>query len=182
MNKFMKWISLLLVAVLLCSVVGCGKDEGKKPSARNDEEDKVDMSAYIGTWQGSDHDGENVVHYLVFGESGYWYVYMNRESLARAIGQRGQYVSFKVTFEGDADKGTKPLNVSAHTGCYYEYVEYGADAFSMDENGEVSFASAKNVLFTKVSGKTGQPDKTYVDQAKDLFDRAKEQADEAKEQ
>ena len=197
MYMFKKWICLLLIAIMMLSIVGCGKDDETQVEipVPTQTESKVDMSAFIGTWKGSDHDEENVIHYLICDQEGYWNVYMNYETLVRAIKQRyDQYVSFHITFEGNPEQGKLPLNVSAHTGCHYEYVKYGEDAFAIDENGKVTLKSAKNVLFSKASKESGSPQEivvdegkkiTVADQARDLFDRAKmaakEQADQAAE-
>ena len=169
MNKLTKWISLLLAVVLVFALAGCGKDESpKKESAKTTSTAKPDMSSYIGTWQGSDHDGENVVHYLIFDKEGYWHVSMNYATLKRAIKQLpNQLVSFTVFCK---------LQNSDHTGCYYEYVKYDGDEFSMDEDGNVIFKAMENVVFTKFSKATGEPDDQIVEQAKDLFDRAREEA------
>ena len=193
MHMFKKWVCLLLVVIMAISIVGCGKEDEVQdeiPTPKQTES-KEDMSAFVGTWKGSDHDEENIIHYLICDQEGYWNVYMNYATLERAIEQRvEQYVSFHITFEGNPDKGQPPLNVSAHTGCYYEYVKYGEDALSIDKSGKVSLKSAKNVLFTKISKETGAPKElvvdvgknlTVADQARDMFDRAKaavkEQAD-----
>ena len=169
MNKLTKWISLLLAVVLVFALAGCGKDESpKKESTKTTSAAKPDMSSYIGTWQGSDHDGENVVHYLICGEDGYWHVYMNRATLKRAVKQLpNQLVSFSVFCK---------VQNSDHTGCYYEYVKYNGDEFSKDKDGNVIFKSMENVLFTKVSKAAGEPDDKIVEQAKDLFDCAREEA------
>ena len=169
MNKLTKWIALLLAVVMAFALAGCGKDKGSKKDADKDSPaDKLDMSAYIGTWQGSDHDVENVVHYLIFDEDGYWHIYMNHSTLQRAIKQLPtQLVSFAVFCK---------LQNSDHTGCSYEYVEYEGEEFSMDEDGNIIFKTANGVVFTKVSDKTGEPDDGIAAQARDLFDRAREEA------
>lgn len=169
MNKLTKLISLLLAVALVFALAGCGKDESpKKDSTKTTSAEKPDMSSYIGTWQGSDHDGENVVHYLIFDEEGYWHVSMNYATLTRAIKQLpDQLVSFSVFCK---------VQNSDHTGCYYEYIKYDDDEFSMDKDGNVICKSMEDVLFTKVSDATGEPDGEIKTQAKDLFDRAREEA------
>lgn len=169
MNKMTKWVSLLLAVVLVFALAGCGKEESpKKSSQKTTSAEKLDMTSYIGTWQGSDHDGEKVVHYLVFDKEGYWHVYMNYTTLVRAIKQLpNQLVSFPVF--------SKVQN-SDHTGCHYEYVKYDGNEFSMDKDGNVISKSMEDVLFTKVSDATGEPDDKVVEQAKDLFDCAREEA------
>lgn len=162
MNKLAKCISLLLVLVVMFSLVGCGK----KASRDKNNKPVVDVEPYIGTWRASDHDGEKVVHYLIFDEKGYWNVYMNYDTLLRAIKQLPeQLVSFKVFCE---------LQKSGHTGCYYEYVEnieYTED-FSIDEEGKMSSKEMEKVLFTKISTHFGEPSSNVVAEARDLFDRA----------
>ena len=174
MSKLSKWISLVLALVLAVSLVGCGKksSDKKQPAKKTEAVSKVDMSSYIGTWKGSDHDGEDVVHYLIFGKDGYWHVYMNHATLKKAIKQLpDRYVSFKVTFTMEDAR-----NNSDHTGCFYEYVEYDADDFSFDKDGKVVSKSIENVLFEKVSEKTGEPEESIVEQAQDLFIRARKDA------
>lgn len=174
MNKFKKWISLALTLLLVVSMVGCGKEpsDKKQPVKKTEAVSKVDMSSYIGTWKGSDHDGENVVHYLIFDKDGYWRVYMNYDTLKKAIKQLpDRYVSFKVTFAMEDAR-----NNSDHTGCVYEYVKYDADEFSLDKDGKVVSKSMTNVLFEKVSEKTGEPEENIVEQAQDLFIRARKEA------
>lgn len=164
MKNLTKSICLLLVAVLLLTLAGCGKSE---QGVTNDgAQSVVDTKPYIGTWRGSDHDGENVVHYLIFDENGYWNIYMNYNTLLRAIKQLPeQLVSFKVFCE---------LQKSNHTGCYYEYVEdiAFAEDFSIDANGTMKAAASEDVFFTKISTHSGEPDSHVVAQSRDLFDRA----------
>ena len=167
MNKWIKWICLLLVTVLVLSVCGCHKEGA---SSADESKETVDLEPYIGTWRASDHDGENVVHYLIFDEKGYWNVYMNFATLSRAIKQLPeQLVSFKVFCE---------LQKSNHTGCHYEYVEdiAFAEEFTIDKNGQLSGNGKDDVLFTKISVHSGEPSSDVVEEASDLFDRARENA------
>ena len=177
MKKVTKSFCFLLAMLLLLSLLGCGKKASKsdkKPSVADEETESVDMMSYIGTWQGSDHDMENIVHYLIFDENGYWNVYINYATLKRAIKQMPErYVSFKITFEGE-----QPRNNSEHTGCYYEFVPYGKDVFFMDDDGKVICESMKDVSFTKVSEEAGEPSGVVREQARDLFDRVLIAADQ----
>lgn len=167
MNALKKWISLALVAVLLLSLCACGKNENK--AQEGDNKAVVDTEPYIGTWRASDHNGEDVVHYLIFDEKGYWNIYMNYSTLLRAIRQLpDQLVSFKMFCE---------LQKSKHTGCYYEYVEDIAftDDFSIGENSRLTAPTSiavEGVFFTKISTHSGDPDSKVVAEARDLFDRA----------
>lgn len=164
MNKLTKWMCWLLVCVLTLSLCACGR-ESKNPVDENGKP-VVDVEPYIGTWRADDHDGENVVHYLIFDEKGYWNVYMNYGTLLRAIKQLpDQLVSFKVFCE---------LQKSNHTGCYYEYVEDIAftEDFSIDANSKMSAVAFEGVLFTKISTHSGDPSSAVVAEARDLFDRA----------
>lgn len=164
-----KVLCLLLAATMVFAIVGCGKDDTKAPtssSSENENEDTLDVDTLIGTWQGSDHDEENVVHYLIFDENGYWNIYMNYPTLLRAIKQKSdQLVSFTVFLK---------LQNSDHTGCFYEYVEDSSfvKQFVMDEDGNLMFAADEDVLFTQVSTESGEPSDEIVAQARDLFDRA----------
>lgn len=164
MNKLTKSICWLLVCVLMLSLCACGKT-GQDHSG-DSSKTTVDTKPYVGTWRASDHDEENVVHYLIFDEMGYWNVYMNYSSLLRAIKQLpGQLVSFKKFCE---------LQKSKHTGCYYEYVEdmEFAEDFTIDATGKMTAAALEGIFFTKISTHSGEPDTHIVSQARDLFDRA----------
>lgn len=164
MSKLTRWICLALVTMLLLSVCGCSKDG--QPSANKGAKPAVDTEPYIGTWQGTDHDGENVVHYLIFDEKGYWNVYMNYSTLLRAIKQLpDQLVSFKVFCE---------LQKSNHTGCHYEYVEdiEFTEDFAIDASGKMTAVASEDVSFTKVTTHSGEPSSAVVAEARDLFDRA----------
>lgn len=177
MNKLTKWIALLLIMALMLPMIGCGKDKNgqdghtEKNSATQPsvgEIPETETPSYIGTWQGNDHDAEKVVHYLICDEDGYWHVYMNHETLKRAIKQLpNQLVSFMVFCK---------LQNSDHTGCFYEYVECAGDEFSVDEDGTMMYTALDGIVFTKVSDETGEPNDNIVAQAKDLFDRAREEA------
>lgn len=174
MKTFTKVICLALAAVLVTvSFAGCG-DKKKSSGKGNDKvadntvtataDDNVDVDL-IGTWKGSDHDGENIVHYLVFDENGYWNVYMNYTPLVRAIRQLpGQLVSFKKFCD---------LQNSDHTKCNYEYVEDSTFAgFSLNEDGQLVYDELDDVYFTKISDQVGTPGEDVAAQARDLFDRA----------
>ena len=152
----------LMIAVCL---FGCGEEDKKKAES-------TDLSAYFGTWQGSDHDEENVVHYLIFDNDGYWKVSMNYTPLVRAIKQLpDQLVSFKIFCQ---------LQNSAQTKCFYEYIKNDGitydDYFTIDEDGEMTENGNDEVYNTKISTHTGEPDSTIAAQAQDLFDRAREEA------
>lgn len=162
MKIFTKLLCLLLALVMTLSLFGCGK------TASSDKNNKtvVEVEPYIGTWEGNDHDGENIVHYLIFDEQGYWNVYMNYGTLLRAIKQLpDQLVSFKVFRE---------LQKSEHTGCYYEYVEDIAftEKFSIDPDNTLTSVGSAEVFFTKVSTHSGEPSSDVAAEARDLFDRA----------
>lgn len=167
--SFKRVLSLLLAVTMVFMFVGCGKDDTKSPtssSSKDEEEEALDVDALIGTWRGSDHDGESVVHYLIFDENGYWNIYMNYSTLLRAIKQKSdQLVSFTVFLK---------LQNSDHTGCFYEYVEDSSftKQFVMDEDGNLMFATDEDVLFTQVSAASGEPSEEVVAQARDLFDKA----------
>lgn len=177
MNKLTKWIALLLVMALMLSVIGCGKNKDgkdeeavKTPTTQSADEEspETEKPFYIGTWQGSDHDTENVVHYLICDKDGYWHIYMNHETLKRAIKQLpNQLVSFTIF---------RKLQNSDHTGCFYEYVECTGEEFSINEDGNIVLQSLEDVVFTKVSDEIGEPNDRITAQAKDLFDRAREEA------
>ena len=162
MKKLSKWISLALVMVLLLSLFGCGK----KASPNKNNAASVDLEPYIGTWRASNHNGERVVHYIIFDENGYWNVYMNYTTLLKAIKQLpNQLVSFKKFCE---------LQNSDHTGCYYEYVEDSnyTDIFYIEEDGRMLSTEMDKVFLQKVSEHSGEPDADVVAEARDLFDRA----------
>ena len=158
-----KMVCVLLAALMIFSVVGCGNG--------NKKADK-DYAPYIGTWQGDDHDNEEVVSYLIFDEGGYWKIYMDYEPLVKAIRQRpDQLVSFSVFCK---------LQNSAHTGCYYEYISIDSvdytEIFSFDDGALVG--SDESVLYEKISTHSGTPGDDVVNQARDLFDRALIEANE----
>ncbi len=166
MNKVTKMLCFLLAMILMLSLGACGEANGEKPDNSEARED------YIGTWKGSDHDGENVVHYLVFDNDGYWKVYLDYAPLVRAIKQLpDQLVSFKVFCR---------LQNSGQTKCYYEYVENGdldyTTAFTLDADGKLKENIETEVVFTKISTHSGEPDETVVQEARELFDRAREEA------
>ena len=165
MKNAMRWICALVALVMLLSVSACKKQ---------DLPDSVkDSKTYIGTWRGSDHNEDKVVHYLIIDEKGYWNVYMNYTTLVRAIKEMPeQLVSFKIF--------TKVQN-SKLTGCYYEYVEFAAgemanDVFVMNEETALSLKADDNVQYTKVSDEIGEPGADIVEEARDLFDNAREEA------
>ena len=165
MNTMKKWLCVLLALMMAVCLFGCGEDDKKN-------EEPADVSAYLGTWQGSDHDEENVVHYLIFDNDGYWKVSMNYTPLVRAIKQLpDQLVSFKIFCQ---------LQKSGQTKCFYEYIENGdnsyADYYTIGEDGKMTENGIDGVHYTKVSAHTGEPDSTIVAQAQDLFDRAREEA------
>lgn len=162
MKKTMRLLAAFIALLMLTSLLGCNKKETKKETA------SVDTTAYIGTWQGGDHDGENVVHYLVFDENGYWNVHMNYAPLVKAITQLpGQLVSFKAFRE---------VQNSAHTQCYFEYVEntdqvHYIDLFSVNEEGVMSEKGAE-VQYARIAADSGELSSAILDEARDLFDRA----------
>lgn len=167
MKTMTKLLCCLLAVIMLLALCGCGENEGEQV-------DNTEAKAkYVGTWQGSDHDGENVVHYLIFDNEGYWNVYMNITTLTRAIKQLpDQLVSFK-TF--------REVQNSDHTGCFFEYVKDAdgvdyTECFSIDEEGQLTKNEETDVYFTKFSTHTGEPDETMIGEARDLFDRARESA------
>ena len=165
MNKLLKWICLMLVAVLMLPMVGCKKKV--QPSAPIAV---VDIEDYLGTWQSSAHDGEKVVHYLIFDEDGYWNVHMNYPTLTRAIRQKpDQLVSFAVFCE---------LQNSKHTGCHYEYVDDATytERFYIDDEGNLVDKEDEEVVFAQISKDSGEPTETMKKEAADLFDRAREEA------
>lgn len=162
MNKCVKLLCLLLVLVMLSALFGCGKHDKNRP----DGDDAQDIQPYIGTWKAADHDGENIVHYLIFDENGYWNVFMNYEPLLRAIKQLPeQLVSFKVFCA---------VQKSGHTGCYYEYVENASFAkeFLINEDGVLFSKEDETLLYEKVSTHSGEPSADVIAEARDLFDRA----------
>lgn len=168
MSKIVRVVCYLLVVSMALCLCACGvQTEDEKPDNAEAKE------RYIGTWQGSDHDGESVVHYLIFDAEGYWRVYMNYATLTRAIKQLpDQLVSFKIFCQ---------LQNSGQTGCFYEYVKDDngidfVDDFTIDEDGRLTENKETDVYFTKVSTHTGEPDETMVNEARDLFDRAREKA------
>lgn len=159
MKKWIRFICLIMTFVIMLSLFGCGKKTHKK-------EKPVNITPYLGTWQGNDHTGEDVVHYLIFDSNGYWNIYMNYDTLLRAIKQLpDQLVSFKVFCD---------VQKSEHTGCYYEYivgVDYVNDYY-VNEEGRLCSTSADEVIFTKLYDDVGEPNATVVSEARDLFDRA----------
>ena len=166
MNKVTKALCFLLAMILVLSLCACGEENGEKNDNSEARED------YIGTWKGSDHDGENVVHYLIFDNDGYWKVYLDYTPLVRAIKQLpDQLVSFKVFCQ---------LQNSGQTKCYYEYVENGdvdyTVTFTLDADGKLKENVETEVVFTKISTHSGEPDETVVQEARELFDRAREEA------
>ena len=62
MRMFKKMMCLVLALLMAVCTFGCGKSNNENPNQ---------PASYIGTWKGSDHDGEKVVHYLIFDEDGY---------------------------------------------------------------------------------------------------------------
>ena len=165
MKKYMRWICLILVVVLMLSTIGC-----KKKSQQKSPVPVVNTEKFIGTWQGSDHDGEKVVHYLIFDDNGYWNILMNYPTLTRAIKQKAeQLVSFAVFCE---------LQNSQHTGCFYEYVDDAgfAENFYINEDGCLVNAENDEVVFTRISTEYGEPTEAMRQEAADLFDRAREEA------
>ena len=167
MNKWIKMLCFVLAALIALSLCGCGEEKDEQPDNAGSKE------SYIGTWKGSDHDGENVVHYLIFDANGYWKVYMNRTTLTRAVKQLpDQLVSFKIFCK---------LQKSGQTGCYYEYIadEDGnnyTDCFTVSDEGQLTENVKTDVLYTKISTNAGEPDETIINEARDLFDRAREAA------
>lgn len=154
----------MLVVVLMLPAVGCKKNKQQSPVP------VVNTDEFIGTWQGSDHDGEKVVHYLIFDDNGYWNVLMNYPTLTRAIKQKSeQLVSFAVFCE---------LQNSQHTGCYYEYVDDAAYTEDFYINGDGCLVNVENeeVVYTQISTDFGEPTEAMRKEAADLFDRAREEA------
>lgn len=168
MKKKTKILCLALSVLMVLCLCACGaSNEGEIT-----DNGQVDES-YIGTWKGSDHDGENIVHYLIFDGEGYWNIYMNYTTLVRAIKQLpDQLVSFKIFCQ---------LQKSGQTGCYYEYIanddstDY-ADRFVVNEDGQIVESGVENVAYTKISTHSGEPEENIVKEASDLFDRAREEA------
>ena len=169
MKKTIKFLCLALTVLMMLSLCACGGQDGTNHTDDNDTE----RDSYIGTWQGSDHDGENVVHYLIFDGEGYWKIYMNYTTLVRAIKQLpDQLVSFKIFCQ---------LQKSGQTGCYYEYIANDdstdcADRFVVNEDGQIVETGVENVAYTKISTHSGEPEEAIVKEASDLFDRAREEA------
>ncbi len=170
MKKTIRLLCLVLAMLMLVSLVGCGKGKSYK---KNPLSTQQKLQQYTGTWRGSDHDGENVVHYLVFDEEGYWNIYMNFQSLTTAVKQLpDQLVSFKIFTQ---------LQKSGQTGCYYEYVKNEgninyADYFIIDEDGRLAESDKSDVHFTRISDESGAPAESIVNEARSLFDRAREKA------
>lgn len=165
MNTMKRFLCVMMALMMMVTLFGCGEDNKKKAEPN-------DVSAYLGTWQGSDHDEKNVVHYLIFDNDGYWKVSMNYTPLVRAIKQLpDQLVSFKIFCQ---------LQNSGQTQCFYEYVKNDAiaydDYYIIDEDGKMTENGIDDVYYTKISTHTGEPDSTIVTQAQDLFDRAREEA------
>ena len=165
MNTMKKSLCLVLALLIATCVFGCGQDNAK-------EAEPADLSAYFGTWQGSDHDEENVVHYLIFDNDGYWKISMNYTPLVRAIKQLpDQLVSFKIFCQ---------LQNSGQTKCFYEYIKNDGitydDYYTIGEDGKMTESGNAEVTYTKISTHTGEPNGTIVAQAQDLFDRAREEA------
>ncbi|MBQ3259167.1 MAG: hypothetical protein IJA68_01455 [Clostridia bacterium] len=166
MRAFKRVLCLFLAWALTLCLFGCGNGGNDRDIGTDD------IASYIGTWKGSDHDGENVVHYLIFDEDGYWNVYMNYKSLVKAIRQLPeQLVSFKIF---------RQLQNSDQTGCHFEYVKndgdsHYVDAFSISD-GHLVAKDNEDVLFTLISDYTGEPDETMIAESGDLFDRARQEA------
>ena len=169
MKKLKKLLCLVMVLVMALCLFGCG-NKGKDGAQSNDAKE---TASYIGTWKGSDHDGEKVVHYLIFDNDGYWNVHMDYKSLVKAIKQLPeQLVSLKVF---------RMVQNSAQTGCFFEYVknedgESYKDIFTIDDNGVMIQKDNAKISYEKVSDYVGEPDETIVGEAKDLFDRARVEA------
>lgn len=161
-----KMMCLALALLMAVCTFGCGK-------GNSDNETPDQTASYIGTWKGSDHDGKNVVHYLIFDEDGYWNIYMNHTSLVKAIRQLPeQLVSFKIF---------RKLQNSGQTGCHFEYVKnsedgHYEDVYLFDEEGNLVVRDNENVQFTLISDYVGEPDDTMVEESRDLFDRARIEA------
>ena len=165
MKKMAKILCFVLAMAMALSLCACGESNGSEKT-----DNAQDKERYIGTWKGSDHDEENVVHYLIFDNDGYWNVYMNCKSLTKAIKQLPeQLVSFKIF---------RQLQNSAQTGCFFEYVEnsHYADLFTFDDQGRLIAEDIEGIHFTKISEDTGEPNETIIEQSHDLFDRAREEA------
>ena len=168
MKKMMKLLCLVMAVLMALSLCACGGQDGS-----NKEDNSQEKEKYIGTWKGSDHDGENIVHYLIFDGDGYWKVYMNYTTLVRAIKQLpDQLVSFKIFCQ---------LQNSGQTGCYYEYAPNGEDVdftdmYTVNEDGLMTEVGIEGVTYTKMSTYSGEPDETIVAESADLFDRAREEA------
>ena len=165
MRMFKKMMCLVLALLMTVCVFGCGKGQSNDASKQ--------PVSYIGTWKGSDHDGEKVVHYLIFDEDGYWNIYMNHTSLVKAIRQLPeQLVSFKIF---------RKLQNSGQTGCHFEYVKNTDDShyeslYFFDDMGNLVMKDNENLQFTFVSDYVGEPNDTIVEESRDLFDRARTEA------
>ena len=165
MKMMKKLLCLALAFMMAVCLFGCGEDDKKNA-------EPSDLSDYIGTWQGSDHDEDSVVQSLIFDNDGYWKIYMNYTPLVRAIKLLpDELVSFKIFCQ---------LQNSGQTKCFYEYVKNDdvtyADSYTIDEDGEMTENGNSEITYTKVSAQSGEPDSTIVAQAQDLFDRAREEA------
>lgn len=158
-----KMMCLALALLMAVCIFGCGKSNNETPKP----------ASYIGTWKGSDHDGKNVVHYLIFDEDGYWNIYMNHTSLVKAIRQLPeQLVSFKIF---------RKLQNSGQTGCHFEYVKNTEDShyeglYFFDDMGNLVVKDNEHLHFTFVSDYVGEPNDTMVEESRDLFDRARTEA------
>lgn len=170
MKKTIRLLCFVLAVLMLVSAIGCGK---KKTYKKDPLSTQQKLQQYVGTWQGSDHDGENVVHYLVFDEEGYWNIYMDLKPLTTAIKQLpDQLVSFKIFTQ---------LQKSGQTGCHYEYIKNDgninyADYFTIDKDGRLAESGTSEVYFTRISEESGAPAESIVSEARDLFDLAREKA------
>lgn len=167
MKKMAKILCFVLAMAMALSLCACGESNGGEKT-----DNAQDKERYIGTWKGSDHDGENVVHYLIFDEDGYWNVYMNYKSLVKAIRQLPeQLVSFKIF---------RQLQNSDQTGCRFEYIKNDGDSHYVDAfsiyDGHLVAKDNEDVLFTLISDYTGEPDETMIAESGDLFDRARQEA------
>lgn len=166
--KMLKKILCLTMALLLTfSLFGCGEKDS------NPSDEVIEKPSYIGTWKGSDHDGKEVVHYLIFDDDGYWNVYLNYKSLTKAIKQLPeQLVSFKIF---------RKIQNSGQTGCHFEYVKndegsHYEDVFSFNDEGKLVMQNAENVQYVLLSDYVGEPDEAMVEECRDLFDRARTEA------
>lgn len=166
MRMLKKMMCLVLALLMAVCTFGCGR--GKSNNEVTDQ-----PASYIGTWKGSDHDGKEVVHYLIFDEDGYWNVYMNYKSLTKAIKQLPeQLVSFKIF---------RKIQNSGQTGCHFEYVKndegsHYEDVFSFNDEGKLVMQNGEDVQFVLLSDYVGEPDEAMVEECRDLFDRARTEA------